>query len=69
MRYSARKTVEHMYVLERKNPLYIANSLDLDVNEVESLTAHLIRVPIPNSRPEVVEKNKRDREWRHNANT
>lgn len=69
MTYSARKTVERMYVLERKNPLYIANSLDLDVNEVESLTALLIRMPIPNSRPEVVAKNKRDRERRHNANT
>ena len=67
MRYSARNTVERMYVLERKNPLYIANSLGLDVNEVESLTALLVRMPIPNSRPEVVEKNKRDRERRGRA--
>lgn len=63
MTYGERLVVERMY-RARKSCGYIAWALGLDVREVERETSAVTRDPIANSRPEVVEKNRRDRERR-----
>ena len=60
MTYGERQVVERMY-RARKSCVYIATVLGLDVDEVERETSAMTRDPIANSRPEVVEKNRRDR--------
>lgn len=60
MTYGERLVVEQMY-RARKSCVYIATVLGIEVDEVERETSSMTRAAIPNSRPEVVEKNRRDR--------